>query len=107
MVTEIFADVLMGVEFLLLMDNNSIVHLKTAELGALKQRWITCLSKFRLKTQSHPGWDADALSHNPIKGHIGATLNGRGVSAGIELFAGYSGSFHNVCHGCIYTRPNG
>ncbi|XP_069800966.1 uncharacterized protein [Dendropsophus ebraccatus] len=42
-VTEKFADILTGVEFVLMTDNNPLVHLNNAKLGALEQRWAARL----------------------------------------------------------------
>lgn len=46
---EKFADILMGTEFLLLPDNNPLVYLNMANLGALEQRWVARLNKFNFK----------------------------------------------------------
>lgn len=48
-ITETFADILTGTEFLLLSDNNMLMYLNTAKLGALEQKLVTCLSKFNFK----------------------------------------------------------
>ncbi|XP_069840942.1 uncharacterized protein [Dendropsophus ebraccatus] len=75
-VTEKFADILTGVEFVLMTDNNPLVHLNNAKLGALEQRWAARLSKFNFKTQYRPGRsnaNADALSRNPLENPSGPT----------------------------------
>ena len=48
-ITEKFRDYLMGSEVIAYTDNNPLVHLKTAVLGATEQRWVAQLSAFNLK----------------------------------------------------------
>ena len=43
-VTEKFKDYLWGAQFTVYTDNNSLVHLDTAKLGALEQRWVANFS---------------------------------------------------------------
>uniref|UniRef100_A0A8C7YMG5 Gypsy retrotransposon integrase-like protein 1 n=1 Tax=Oryzias sinensis TaxID=183150 RepID=A0A8C7YMG5_9TELE len=50
-VTEKFKDYLYGSEFTIFTDNNPLVHLETARLGAAEQRWVAQLANFRLPEQ--------------------------------------------------------
>ena len=64
-VTEKFKDYLYGAEFVIFTDNNPLVHLETARLGAVEQRWAAQLANFRYTIKYRPGTqnrNADALS---------------------------------------------
>lgn len=64
-VTEKFKDYLYGAEFTVYTDNNPLVHLETARLGAVEQRWVAQLSNFRYNIKYRSGLqnrNADALS---------------------------------------------
>lgn len=67
-VTEKFKDYLYGAEFTVFTDNNPLVHLETARLGAVEQRWVAQLANFRYTIKYRPGTqnrNADALSRLP------------------------------------------
>ncbi|XP_032367401.1 uncharacterized protein LOC116686492 [Etheostoma spectabile] len=67
-VTEKFKDYLYGAEFTVFTDNNPLVHLETARLGAVEQRWAAQLANFRYVIKYRPGAqnkNADALSRLP------------------------------------------
>ena len=66
-VTERFRHYLLGGKFVVLTDNNPLVHLKTAKLGALEQRWAAELALFDFDIKYRPGRNnpADALSRYP------------------------------------------
>lgn len=67
-VTEKFKDYLYGSEFVVFTDNNPLVHLETARLGAAEQRWAAQLANFRYTIKYRPGTqnkNADALSRIP------------------------------------------
>lgn len=64
-VTEKFKDYLYGAEFTVFTDNNPLVHLETARLGAVEQRWAAQLANFKYTIKFRPGTqnrNADALS---------------------------------------------
>lgn len=64
-VTEKFKDYLYGAEFTVFTDNNPLVHLDTARLGAVEQRWVAQLANFNYTVKYRPGTqnrNADALS---------------------------------------------
>lgn len=49
-------------------DNNPLVHLNTARLGAVEQRWVAQLANFKYVIKYRPGTqnkNADALSRLP------------------------------------------
>lgn len=74
-ITEKFKDYLWGAEVEIFTDNNPLVHLDTANLGATEQRWAAQLANFKYKIKYRPGsrnGNADALSRLP---------SGVGVSA--------------------------
>ena len=67
-VTEKFKDYLYGAEFVIFTDNNPLVHLETARLGAVEQRWAAQLANFKYTIKYRPGkqnGNADALSRLP------------------------------------------
>jgi len=67
-VTEKFKDYLYGAEFTIFTDNNPLVHLETARLGAVEQRWAAQLANFKYTIKYRPGTqnrNADALSRLP------------------------------------------
>lgn len=67
-VTEKFKDYLYGAEFIVFTDNNPLVHLDTARLGAVEQRWVAQLANFKYTVKYRPGTqnrNADALSRLP------------------------------------------
>lgn len=67
-VTEKFKDYLWGSEFTVFTDNNPLVHLNTARLGAVEQRWMAQLSNYSFQIKYHPGatnQNADLLSRLP------------------------------------------
>lgn len=60
-----FKDYLHGAECTVFTDNNPLVHLDTAQLGAVEQRWVAQLTNFRYTVKYHPGahnGSADAFS---------------------------------------------
>ena len=68
-ITEKFRGYLLGNQFVAYTDNNALVHLKTAKLGAIEQRWIGELQAFRYEVKYRPrreNQNADALSRNPV-----------------------------------------
>ena len=67
-VTEKFKDYLWGAQFTVYTDNNPLVHLDTAKLGALEQRWVAQLANFSYVLKYRPGavnQNADLLSRLP------------------------------------------
>ncbi|KAK7883852.1 hypothetical protein WMY93_026975 [Mugilogobius chulae] len=67
-VTDKFKDYLYGAEFVVFTDNNPLVHLDTARLGAVEQRWVAQLANFNYTLKYRPGTqnrNADALSRLP------------------------------------------
>lgn len=67
-VTEQFKNYLAGGQFLVLTDNNPLVHLKTAKLGAVESRWLGDLNRFKFVVKYRPGKEnanADGLSRRP------------------------------------------
>uniref|UniRef100_A0A3B3IDF7 Gypsy retrotransposon integrase-like protein 1 n=1 Tax=Oryzias latipes TaxID=8090 RepID=A0A3B3IDF7_ORYLA len=62
---EKFKDFLWGAKITVVTDNNPLVHLQTAKLGAVEQRWVAQLANFDYTIRYRPGKDhtnADALS---------------------------------------------
>lgn len=78
-VTEKFKDYLYGNHVDVYTDNNPLVHLNTAGLGAVEQRWVAQLANFDFTLKYRPGKDnsnADALSRRPpeeTSSHVMAT----------------------------------
>lgn len=67
-VCEKFRDYLLGRHTIVWTDNNPLVHLLTARLGATEQRWAAQLAVFDLEIRYRSGRSnkcADALSRNP------------------------------------------
>lgn len=68
-VVEKFKDYLWGAKFSVVTDNNPLVHLQTAKLGAVEQRWVAQLANFDYSIRYRPGKEnanADVLSRFPI-----------------------------------------
>lgn len=66
--SEKFKDYLWGVKVQVVTDNNPLVHLQTAKLGAVEQRWVAQLANFDYQIQYRPGrkhTNADVLSRLP------------------------------------------
>ena len=65
-ITEKFKDYLAGAKFVVMTDNNPLVHFKTAT-GALEQRWAAKLEAFNFEVKYRPGKTnpADPLSRYP------------------------------------------
>ena len=64
-VTEKFRSNLIGSQFEVFNDNNSLKHLDTAKLGAVEQRWASQLASFNFTIKYRSGksnTNADALS---------------------------------------------
>jgi hypothetical protein len=67
-ITEKFKDYLWGATFTVFTDNNPLVHLDTARLGATEQRWAAQLANFSYDIKYRPGasnQNADLLSRLP------------------------------------------
>ncbi|KAJ7985934.1 hypothetical protein DPEC_G00345610 [Dallia pectoralis] len=67
-ITEKFKDYLWGASFTVFTDNNPLVHLDTAKLGAVEQRWVAQLANFTFTVKYRPGAanrNADVLSRLP------------------------------------------
>ena len=67
-ITEKFREYLMGGRFTVYTDHNPLVHLNTANLRAVEQRWIAKLASFKFDIKYRPGKandNADALSRLP------------------------------------------
>lgn len=67
-ITDKFKHYLWGSEFTVFTDNNPLVHLETAKLGAVEQRWVAQLANFTFSVKYRPGTtnrNADALSRLP------------------------------------------
>ncbi|KAG1933728.1 interleukin-1 receptor accessory protein-like 1-A [Pimephales promelas] len=67
-ITEKFKDYLWGATIEVFTDNNPLVHLATANLGAVEQRWANQLANYRYTIKFRPGrtnQNADALSRLP------------------------------------------
>lgn len=70
-VTEKFKDYLWGAVFTVFTDNNPLVHLQTAKLGAVEQRWAAQLANYHYDLKYRPGREnvnADVLSRLPLQG---------------------------------------
>lgn len=68
-IVEKFKDYLWGAKVTIVTDNNPLVHLQTAKLGAVEQRWAAQLANFDYTLKYRPGRDhtnADVLSRLPI-----------------------------------------
>ncbi|KAL7862813.1 hypothetical protein SRHO_G00117970 [Serrasalmus rhombeus] len=67
-VTEKFKDYLWGAKIVVVTDNNPLVHLETAKLGAVEQRWAAQLANYDYQIKYRPGCNhvnADVLSRLP------------------------------------------
>ena len=67
-ITDKFKEYLMGGKFTVFTDHNPLVHLNTAQLRAVEQRWIAQLANFQFDIKYRPGKsndNADALSRLP------------------------------------------
>ncbi len=53
--SEKFKDYLWGAKVLVITDNNPLVHLRTAKLGAVEQRWVAQLANYDYQLQYRPG----------------------------------------------------
>lgn len=70
-VSEKFKDYLWGAKVTVITDNSPLVHLQTAKLGSVEQRWVAQLASFDYHIQYRPGKDhtnADVLSRLPSPG---------------------------------------
>ena len=68
-ITEKFKDYLFGAEFTVYTDHNPLVHLDTADLRAVEQRWLARLAPFKFNIKYRSGksnHNADALSRLPV-----------------------------------------
>lgn len=66
--SEKFKDYLWGAQVTVVTDNNPLVHLQTAKLGAVEQRWVAQLANYNYQLRYRPGREntnADALSRLP------------------------------------------
>uniref|UniRef100_A0A8C1WKU1 Gypsy retrotransposon integrase-like protein 1 n=1 Tax=Cyprinus carpio TaxID=7962 RepID=A0A8C1WKU1_CYPCA len=66
--SEKFKDYLWGAKVQVITDNNPLVHLQTAKLGAVEQRWVAQLANYDYQLQYRPGREhvnADVLSRLP------------------------------------------
>lgn len=69
--SEKFKDYLWGAKVTVVTDNNPLVHLRTAKLGAVEQRWVAQLANYDYQLQYQPGREhtnADVLSRLPAVG---------------------------------------
>lgn len=65
---EKFKDYLWGAKVTVITDNNPLVHLQTAKLGAVEQRWVAQLANYDYQLKYRPGREhvnEDALSRLP------------------------------------------
>lgn len=118
-VTEKFKEYLWGAEFTVFTDNNPLVHLEMARLGAVEQRWAAQLANFRYTIKYRPGTEnrnADALSRLPEqKGEVApvhadrARLEKRGhgksVKPGTQTSPYYVNGSNNNWPGLMYVIP--
>lgn len=73
---EKFKDYLWGAQVVVVTDNNPLVHLQTAKLGAVEQRWVAQLANYNYQIKYRPGREntnADVLSRLPMAGTPGLT----------------------------------
>lgn len=79
-VTDKFKDYLWGASFQIFTDHRPLLHLRTARLGAVEQRWVAQLANYDFSLCHKPGAEhknADALSRLPsttVAGRIRASL---------------------------------
>ncbi|XP_062386073.1 uncharacterized protein LOC134073108 [Sardina pilchardus] len=67
--SEKFKDYLWGAKVMVVTDNNPLVHLHTAKLGAVEQRWVAQLANYDYQIRYRPGREhtnADVLSRLPV-----------------------------------------
>ncbi|MGL5209396.1 reverse transcriptase domain-containing protein [Cetobacterium sp.] len=75
--SEKFKDYLWGAKVQVVTDNNPLVHLQTAKLGAVEQRWVAQLANFDYQLRYRPGREhtnADVLSRLPEEGSAGPVV---------------------------------
>ena len=68
-IVEKFKDYLWGAKIIVVTDNSPLVHLNTAKLGAVEQRWVAQLANFDYQIKHRPGrnhTNADALSRGRL-----------------------------------------
>lgn len=78
-VTEKFKHYLWGANFTVFTDNNPLVHIGTARLGAVEQRWVAQLANFTFSVKYRPGSanrNADVLSRLPGEANVAAVQAG-------------------------------
>lgn len=88
--SEKFKDYLWGAKVLVVTDNNPLVHIHTAKLGAVEQRWVAQLANYDYQLQYRPGrehMNADVLSRLPVTGTSDLALTPPNESKG-ELLVG-------------------
>ena len=71
-VTDKFREYFLGSKFVVYTDNNPLVYLNTAKLGATEMRWVAQLAQFDFSVRYRSGKsnaNADALSRRCAKGH--------------------------------------
>lgn len=91
-VSEKFKDYLWGTrgtKVTVITDNNPLIHLKTAKLGTVEQRWVAQLANFDYEIQYRPGKEhsnADVLSRLPATG--GADVTPSSIEMADELLVG-------------------
>lgn len=69
-VTDKFKDFLWGTQFTVFTDNNPLVHLQSAKLGAVEQRWVAQLANYHFDVKYRPGKEnanVDVLSRLPLQ----------------------------------------
>ncbi|XDV48519.1 hypothetical protein PO909_017918 [Leuciscus waleckii] len=74
---EKFKDYLWGAKVTVVTDNNPLVHLRTAKLGAVEQRWVAQLANFDYDIKYRPGRqhvNADVLSRLPSVGEDSSSI---------------------------------
>ena len=81
---------LLGADFVVLTDNNPLVHFRTAPLGALEQRWTSQLAQFNFQIQYRPGKTnpADVLSRMPPDLPPSSTAMPPGIAAAQDMCCG-------------------
>ena len=69
-VSEKFHEYLLGSQFVVFTDNNTLANLQGVHLGSLEQRWAARLANYHFEILFRPGrsnGNADALSRVPVK----------------------------------------
>lgn len=67
--SEKFKDYLWDSKIIVVTDNNPLIHLHTAKLGAVEQRWVAQLANYDYQMRYRPGREhtnADVLSRLPV-----------------------------------------